>query len=185
MGLDMYLEAERYIGGWEHSPEPERTAYAIILTQLGVPPCGSSPSLTVSVNVAYWRKANAIHAWFVEHVQGGVDNCQRSHVDRDDLAQLVATCKEVLASCDTVPSKVDAGTRYTQDGSERLFRDGEVVVDPTVAIEKLPSQSGFFFGSTNYDDGYVADLRATIEQIQAVLNNPAFERCDFYYTASW
>jgi hypothetical protein len=28
--------------------------------------------------VGYWRKANAIHRWFVEHVQDGNDDLARS-----------------------------------------------------------------------------------------------------------
>ncbi len=51
---------------------------------------------TLEVQVAYWRKANQIHAWFVKHVQNGKDDCQEYHVTRDQLQLLVDNCKLVL-----------------------------------------------------------------------------------------
>ena len=51
---------------------------------------------TLEVQVAYWRKANQIHAWFVKHVQNGVDNCEEYYVSREQLQLLLDTCKLVL-----------------------------------------------------------------------------------------
>jgi len=45
----------------------------------------------------YWRKANAIHQWFVENVQYGEDDCHIYEVDVDQLKELLAVCEEVLA----------------------------------------------------------------------------------------
>ena len=50
----------------------------------------------LEVQVAYWRKANQIHKWFVDHVQNGVDNCEEYYVSRDQLQLLLDTCKIVL-----------------------------------------------------------------------------------------
>jgi hypothetical protein len=110
MGLDMYLKAETYVGDWEHDPAdgPERQAYKKIVEALGIPGfrCPGSPHLTVSVCVAYWRKANQIHNWFVKNVQGGEDECQRSCVSREQLQELLDTCKEVLANRNTAREKL-------------------------------------------------------------------------------
>lgn len=38
---------------------------------------------SIAEDVGYWRKANAIHAWFVKNVQGGVDNCQSHEVSKE------------------------------------------------------------------------------------------------------
>jgi hypothetical protein len=46
--------------------------------------------------IGYWRKENHIHRWFVERVQGGVDECQHVDVKRTDLEALAATCRLVL-----------------------------------------------------------------------------------------
>lgn len=48
----------------------------------------------------------------------------------------------------------------------------------------LPTQSGCFFGSTDYDEGYWEDLELTISQLEKIL---AFEgdQAEYYYHASW
>ncbi len=51
---------------------------------------------TLQVQVAYWRKANQIHKWFVDHVQDGKDDCNEYRVTRDQLQLLVDNCKLVL-----------------------------------------------------------------------------------------
>ena len=51
---------------------------------------------TLQVQVAYWRKANQIHKWFVDHVQDGNDNCEEYRVTRDQLQLLLDNCKLVL-----------------------------------------------------------------------------------------
>jgi len=51
----------------------------------------------------YWRKANAIHYWFVQNVQNGDDDCREYYVPRTKLQSLLGVCEEVLSD----PSKVD------------------------------------------------------------------------------
>lgn len=46
--------------------------------------------------LAYWRKANAIHAWFVENVQGGVDDCNHYVVTPEQLKNLHDLCHSVI-----------------------------------------------------------------------------------------
>lgn len=45
---------------------------------------------------AYWRKANAIHGWFVRELADGVDECQSIPVTRTDLERLHDVCAAVL-----------------------------------------------------------------------------------------
>jgi hypothetical protein len=83
MGLDMYLNAKRFY--WSHEETPE----------IKDVPDGYKVRY-IEVEAAYWRKANAIHQWFVENVQDDVDDCETYSVSRDQLRQLVSVCKEVL-----------------------------------------------------------------------------------------
>lgn len=55
------------------------------------------PTGSVSFKVGYWRKANAIHAWFVKHCQAGVDDCNSYPVSRKNLIDLKDSCTVVLA----------------------------------------------------------------------------------------
>jgi hypothetical protein len=95
MGLDMYLYREIFIGAeWEH-----RNVTGVIDIKVGDKPViiNFNKVSTITEKVMYWRKANAIHRWFVDNVQDGKDECQRSYVTEDQLLELVDICKKVLA----------------------------------------------------------------------------------------
>lgn len=86
MGLDMYLVAE-YRLSWDNEV---RQVFQKRLPQIEYWP------KSVSFEVAYWRKVNAIHKWFVDNVQEGEDNCGRYYVARYLLEDLLNLCQEVL-----------------------------------------------------------------------------------------
>lgn len=46
--------------------------------------------------ITSWRKVNAIHKWFVDNVQNGVDDCGDYKVTKEQLIELRNTCNEVL-----------------------------------------------------------------------------------------
>jgi hypothetical protein len=46
--------------------------------------------------IGYWRKANAIHKWFVDNTQDGKDECQISDVSIEQILVLYNLCKKVL-----------------------------------------------------------------------------------------
>lgn len=160
MGLDMYLSANIYVGAWGHSGDAAREQYRKITEALGLGSevlCIGAPSLTVSVNVAYWRKANAVHAWFVDECGGGVDECQEIEVSKEQLATLVETCKAALIA----------------------YENGET----DLAAETLAPESGFFFGSTEIDEWYAEDLHHTIKTLEPLITDDRFPY--FTYQASW
>ncbi len=94
MGLDMFLEERVYVGG-QHSHRNVKGSVDITIgdEKLVVPLDRLSDLKLVG---AYWRKANQIHAWFVENVQHGTDDCGEYYVNYDQLMELVATCKKIL-----------------------------------------------------------------------------------------
>lgn len=51
---------------------------------------------SLSKQVAYWRKANQIHSWFVEHVQGGEDECHEFEVSKEQVEQLLFMTNSAL-----------------------------------------------------------------------------------------
>lgn len=58
---------------------------------------GETERPIVITKAAYWRKANQIHAWFVDHCQDGRDECQYTEVSLEQLAGLKTTCQRILA----------------------------------------------------------------------------------------
>lgn len=92
MGLDMYLTANMYIS--ENSNSELVKAVSANVPELAIEGCSMR---NVNVRIGYWRKANAIHQWFVDNVQGGDDDCKDYYVGREQLSELKALCNLVLA----------------------------------------------------------------------------------------
>jgi hypothetical protein len=146
MGLDMFLEVNRFV--WYN----ERESDWVKSIERHFPELKGLEFKEISFGIGYWRKANAIHKWFVDNVQDGNDDCREYSVDKEQLQELLDICKAV---------KVDNG------------RAGDI----------LPTQDGFFFGSTAYDEYYFQDIDKTIEILEKALSLP--DEYDFEYSSSW
>ena len=144
MGLDMYLSAKRYL--WSDTDKEVSTKVGDILGIEGDTERRFNGSSLVVKEIAldamYWRKANAIHGWFVNVVQGGEDDCNSYDVDREQLIALRDLCKDILEHPDAE-------------------RD-----------EDLEPIEGFFFGSYDKDEWYFQDLKNTVEGLDRVLALP-------------
>ena len=140
----------------------------------------------VEEEIAYWRKANQIHKWFCDHLEGEVDNCQDVYVTYEQIQELVDTCKKVLDSTELVDGEVCGSKSLSKDGKKWIKNmiPGKVLKDSRVAEELLPSQSGFFFGGTDYDEWYWDDLKHTVEMLEPLLKQKD-SYADLYYSASW
>lgn len=95
MGLDMYLYKRTYVQNWEHNP-PEQQ-HQIEVKKNGVVRNDIKPNRIcyITEQVAYWRKFNALHGWFVNECGGGIDECQNIYVEEDKLVELLETLKKV------------------------------------------------------------------------------------------
>jgi hypothetical protein len=162
MGLDMYLEARKYIEKVDWS-QVERDGYdnmkpteqwSDVVSSAGLSKLASKDiyGAHVAVNVAYWRKSNQIHKWFVDNVQNGEDNCGEYYVSIDKLKELLTTCQQALFS-----------------------------KDPSL----LPPQAGFFFGSYDIDEWYWNGIKDTIKQLKRILEMSDLSKVSFYYSSSW
>jgi len=88
----------------------------------------------------------------------------------------------------------DCGDYYVEisDLTNLLNICKEIKENPSKAEVLLPTQSGFFFGDTQYDEYYFQDLDKTIEIIEGLLKEQSFDKNgrayflgDFYYHSSW
>jgi len=162
MGLDQYLTAKKYVSKWDYSGGFDSrviTQEFQDLLPMDAPDLtryGQFAGITVEYPVGYWRKANAIHNFFVQEVGEDVDDCREMFVDRDILVELRSRCADVLKA----------------DNMEEMAKE--------VGLETV---SGFFFGDTSYDDWYKEDLKLTIEICDHVLALP--EEYSLHYQASW
>ena len=102
MGLDMYLTAKKYL--WS---DADKELSAKINELIGVEADmesrwnGSSMIVKgISIDAMYWRKANAIHNWFVQNIQEGEDDCKEYHVQHETLQELLSYCRQALETKD-------------------------------------------------------------------------------------
>jgi len=93
----MYLEAEIYISEYKDS---EKVIFDFIKNSNPSGLGGYAPHL-ITFEVGYWRKANAIHRWFVKNVQDGKDDCERYRVSKENLEELKKICETVLKDINT------------------------------------------------------------------------------------
>ena len=171
MGLDQYLTAEVYVGEKWHNVKTK----SIVVSKRykaefrdgekddfkEVEKFPTSKISSIIYDVGYWRKVNCIHKWFVDNVQGGVDNCGRYLVDDEKLVELKGLCEKLLAN-----------------------------KNKEEAVKLLPPQDGFFFGATNTNDDnfwkwYWADLEETVRQLDKALEFGKKYCATLYYHASW
>ena len=95
MGLDMYLDKRTYVKQWDYIDEAKQ--YTVEVTRGGEPTSIDPKKVKYIIEEAgYWRKANAIHKWFVDNIQDGVDDCRDAYAERRDLQTLLDLCRIVI-----------------------------------------------------------------------------------------
>ena len=113
MGLDMYLGVRKYIEktDWSkldndsdltlESPEIVFPEFNNVIEASGLSDFATANyGAHISVICIYWRKANQIHKWFVDNVQGGEDNCGEYYVSNEKLKSLLDLVTEALRTRD-------------------------------------------------------------------------------------
>jgi len=115
--------------------------------------------------IAYWRKANQVHKWFVDNVQDGEDDCGMYQVRSDDLRKLLSICNEIAEQSEV--------------------SDDNIHLDKKICKKLLPSESGFFFGSQDYDKRYLQDILYTISQLKKILDGTDWDNEIVFYNSSW
>jgi len=156
MGLDMYLTAKLHTVDRDWASEKERKINKEVRKLIPeMFDSGNLNTIEVGFEVGYWRKANAIHQWFVDKCQDGNDDCRSSFVSRTDLQDLKTACENELKTKD----------------------------NPEESDEQIEPSAGFFFGTYEKDEWYYGALEETIKIVTKCLELP--EEWDFYYQSSW
>ena len=185
MGLDMYLTKRIYVKNWDFTPEDKK--HKITISGPKAKFIDASSIKEIVCDAGYWRKANQIHNWFVENIQGGNDNCEDYWVSIDKLEELYKIVCEVLSKSELYETIIQNGSAIDPETNQfvPIMESGKAIKDPSVAEQLLPSASGFFFGSTSYDEWYYQDLELTKEILEKIINDPNKEEWVYYYRSSW
>lgn len=111
--------------------------------------------------VGYFRKCNMLRKWMVDRVQYPEDgNCVDFLVSKETLEQLVADCETVLAA-------------KNQKNAE------------SVASRVMPTQGGFFFGNTEYNEYYYNDVELIRDTVSEIIKGTDFDNEDICYHEWW
>ena len=105
--------------------------------------------------VAYFRKVNFLLPYF-----GYEENCSEIVIDKCEVEELIDDCKRVLGAKDT-------------DEAE------------SVADELLPTEAGFFFGNTDYDEWYFNDVREVADKFTEILDTFDFDENELVMSCWW
>ena len=154
MGLDMYLNKKTYVKNWDHQTPEER--HEVIVKKGGEILEGIKPERVsyIEEQVGYWRKANQIHNWFVQNVQGE-DDCKEYYVQIDDLINLLDLCKQVKENPSKAETLLPTTTGFffgDTDYGEFYMND----IDNTIEIleqvlsEKVKDKNGREYYSGDY-----------------------------------
>ena len=112
-----------------------------------------------STEFAYFRKVN----FLVEFMNkfGEVENCEPFEISKE-------ICQELLDNCETILKEKD------ENQKEMLAR------------KLLPTTSGFFFGSTDYDEWYYRDVKEVRDAMKQIIEEfDALAEDEYIYFYIW
>lgn len=145
MGLDMYLYLSKYESESRWKEEKIKNFYPSELdTLFNMIYEHNFCSKITEYQVAYWRKANAIHNWIIQNCANGVDECQKIYVSEDDLKQLINLCEKVLKDnslASLLLPTCDGFFFGSQKYDEWYFKDLEYTIEVLKEIVKVLESS--------------------------------------------
>ncbi len=165
MGLDMYLYRKTYVKNYDYMGPEELHQITVKLNKKKHPYIDLKKVSEITEQVGYWRKNNAIHRWFVNNCQEGVDDCKEYSVTDEQLAELLDTCKQIQED-HTKASLLPPQTGFFFGGTEIddwYFRGIENTIAILEPLVKLHNQ-----------------MTEDQEKGQHAVDNPYY-----YYQSSW
>ena len=136
--------------------------------------------------VGYFRKVNCLLPFF-----GYEDNCSYHPLEKCQIEDLVDTAKELLIIYGTFRAQLQSCKVDLEKSDEKEIELIQEKIDnlwkpfETAAQEKLPTTTGFFFGSQEYRDYYVEDLMDIVETFTKVLNETDFDNDQILMYCWW
>lgn len=138
------------------------------------------------ISIGYFRKVNCLLPHF-----GYEDNCEILEIEKSQIEDLVYKAKELLAIYESFSSKIqqlNIDLRYYKEiykNNEETCNEKCQIIQQKidslwapfeeVAEQQLPTTSGCFFGSQEYRDWYVADLKEIVAVFEKILDETDFD----------
>ena len=150
MGLDMYLYLSKYesCGSWQPGFEQKAVGfYPADLDKLSSDLLKRDfLSKETYYQVGYWRKANAIHKWFVDVCASGIDECQKIYVPIERAKELRNLCQRVLDNHELAEELLPTEEGFffgSQKYDEWYFEDLKYTKDLLEVVIKMANDFGY------------------------------------------
>ena len=155
MGLDMYLSAKKYHSDASWRDAENKAEFSRLKQASGV------GAVIDKVELPHIYLEVSVGYWRKQNAihKWFVDNCQNGEDDCRTSYVGREQLEELKALC------------------------LKVLADHKQADDLLPSQGGFFFGGTEYDDWYFNGMKETVEVVDNALSMP--DDWEFEYHSSW
>ena len=103
----------------------------------------------ITWELAYWRKVNHIHQWFVDNVQKGEDDCGNYWVDRDKLIQLKELCEKTVKEKTMNYLPPQGGFFFgATDDMEYYLEQTQYTIDVINKVLKMPKNIDIHYSSS-------------------------------------
>ena len=173
MGLDIYFhktkrsewnEVKSKIDAFNELPEEEQTKQYESETY---PTKDFNPD-----DIGYFRKVNFLMEFF--HYEG---NCEYQEISKGELEALQEACLEVSKMKPEKVVYIKAEHQWESDRVEKVLSEA----DQERCAEILPTQAGFFFGNTAYNQWYLDDVKDVLAWVTGVLKELADDEVVLMY----
>lgn len=160
MGLDQYLYAKKYYSDTKFWGEDNAKMFENIVSAANL--SGFTHKENENFNSAY-VEVQCAYWRKANHIHSWfVNNVQDGNDNCADYYVSVEQLEELADICE------------------------RVIADPSIGEEILPTQSGFFFGGTEYDEWYLQDTDYTAKRLRFLLEEAKKDgHVTFCYSSSW
>lgn len=141
MGLDMYLYVKKFFASSPWSEMNDRSQVEEVAKMMKAENLlfdGQDLQFAhVELEIAYWRKANQVHKFFVDTCADGVDECQETYVSVESLKDLLSRCEKVLADHSLAEELLPTGAGFffgSTDYGEYYYEDLQNTVNKLTKI---------------------------------------------------
>jgi hypothetical protein len=139
------------------------------------------------IQVGYFRKVNCLLPFFGYEEAG-----EHLEIAKCQIEDLLDIAKELLKNYATFRQKLfELNTEYHNETKEKEKQLVKYKLDvlwkpfEELAEKKLPTTSGFFFGSIEYRDWYIEDLMDIVEIFEVALEDIDFDTEQVLMYCSW
>lgn len=165
MGLDMYLHAKKHVSKIDYKKLDRDNDLSFDSPEVIIPEFTDIVETAKLTNVA-----TDIYGVSVEVVCAYWRKANMIH------AWFVKNVQGGIDDCDSYYVSREKLLELLTTCRQALFTK-----DPSL----LPPQAGFFFGNTDIDEWYWADIKDTIKQLKRLSELPDFDELSFSYQSSW